>query len=563
MAGAMTIGTFGGGTRRVAYQQAVAKLAAVRATRQVLDQRDGETRQLLAFDVSGRSARVAVAVGDVDRAGHVAVSFPGSRRPSNATSSAPTASRRTSWPSLAGPPAWWTTAVRSRSSAGWPTTSRRPPTRCAPATRWSCGPAPKPARHHWRPSFTALPPDRHLTLVGHSYGSRPPGSRSRAATPASTTSWSSAHPASAPTTVPTFGPARPRPRPRSRRRPGGRPRLVRARPQRAARCRPAQCRRRRSPRRRGREAVPGPQRLSGPRHHQSVERRGCRRRGADRASGSAAGQLVVGQRRDLRRGRRDSSNRWSSHPDTSDRASSRPITALAQREHLCVVGPDEALHRVRVVRHRRAYAGNRPRRHRDADPGAADEQCPVGLTGGDQLPGGHPDVAGSRCPRRTPTPTSTTESTRGSASRSARSASLYAYPAESLPTTIRQPTSLTVRTPRRGEHAGDGAHADPDDTAPGSGVPTDRAASGRARPTFGDSNAVASAPVTAAPTAVSHADARSRPAVVSRSRESVNGITASSRVLSPADALPRSNMDCRYARTASATLVGSGRRPFW
>ena len=73
----MTIGTFGGGTRRVAYQQAVAKLAAVRATRQVLDQRDGETRQLLAFDVSGRSARVAVAVGDVDRAGHVAVVVPG------------------------------------------------------------------------------------------------------------------------------------------------------------------------------------------------------------------------------------------------------------------------------------------------------------------------------------------------------------------------------------------------------------------------------------------------------------------------------------------------------
>ena len=77
LAGAMTIGTFGGGTRRVAYQQAVAKLAAVRATRQVLGQRDGERRQLLAFDVSGRSARVAVAVGDVDRAGHVAVVVPG------------------------------------------------------------------------------------------------------------------------------------------------------------------------------------------------------------------------------------------------------------------------------------------------------------------------------------------------------------------------------------------------------------------------------------------------------------------------------------------------------
>jgi uncharacterized protein YukE len=75
--GAVTIGTFGGGTRRLAYQQAVAKLAAVRATRQVLDQRDGRTRQLLAVDVTGRTARVAVAVGDVDRAAHVAVVVPG------------------------------------------------------------------------------------------------------------------------------------------------------------------------------------------------------------------------------------------------------------------------------------------------------------------------------------------------------------------------------------------------------------------------------------------------------------------------------------------------------
>ena len=75
--GAVTVGTFGGGTRRLAYQQAVAKLAAVRATRQVLDQRDGRTRQLLAVDVTGRTARLAVAVGDVDRAAHVAVVVPG------------------------------------------------------------------------------------------------------------------------------------------------------------------------------------------------------------------------------------------------------------------------------------------------------------------------------------------------------------------------------------------------------------------------------------------------------------------------------------------------------
>ncbi len=74
---AVTIGTFGGGTGRVAYQQAVAKLAAVRATRQVLDQGDARARQLLTVDVSGRTARVAVAVGDVDRAAHVAVVVPG------------------------------------------------------------------------------------------------------------------------------------------------------------------------------------------------------------------------------------------------------------------------------------------------------------------------------------------------------------------------------------------------------------------------------------------------------------------------------------------------------
>jgi pimeloyl-ACP methyl ester carboxylesterase len=77
LAGAATIGTFGGGSRRVAYQRALAKLAAVRATRQVLAQEDGRVRQLLAFDVSGRSARAAVSVGDVDRAGHVAVVVPG------------------------------------------------------------------------------------------------------------------------------------------------------------------------------------------------------------------------------------------------------------------------------------------------------------------------------------------------------------------------------------------------------------------------------------------------------------------------------------------------------
>ena len=74
---AATIGTFGGGSRRIAYQQAVAKLAAVRATRQVINQQDGHLRQLLVFDVSGRSARVAVTLGDVNQAQHVAVVVPG------------------------------------------------------------------------------------------------------------------------------------------------------------------------------------------------------------------------------------------------------------------------------------------------------------------------------------------------------------------------------------------------------------------------------------------------------------------------------------------------------
>ena len=77
LAGEVTIGTFGGGSKRVAYQQAVGKLTAVKQTRQVLDQHDGRQRQLLIFDVSGRGARVAVSVGDVDRADHVAVVVPG------------------------------------------------------------------------------------------------------------------------------------------------------------------------------------------------------------------------------------------------------------------------------------------------------------------------------------------------------------------------------------------------------------------------------------------------------------------------------------------------------
>lgn len=77
LAGAATIGTLGGGARRVEYAQVVAKLEVIRAVRQVLAVRDGQERQLLALDLTGRSGKVAVAVGDVDTASHVAVLVPG------------------------------------------------------------------------------------------------------------------------------------------------------------------------------------------------------------------------------------------------------------------------------------------------------------------------------------------------------------------------------------------------------------------------------------------------------------------------------------------------------
>ncbi len=70
---AATIGAAGGGARRVEYAQTVSKLAALRAVRQVLGATDGQVRQLLLVDMSGRDAKVAVSVGDVDRAEHVAV----------------------------------------------------------------------------------------------------------------------------------------------------------------------------------------------------------------------------------------------------------------------------------------------------------------------------------------------------------------------------------------------------------------------------------------------------------------------------------------------------------
>ncbi len=62
-----------GGTSAQTYSQVVAMLASVRAVREVLGRRDGRARQLLVLDTRGRLAEAAVATGDVDRAGHVAV----------------------------------------------------------------------------------------------------------------------------------------------------------------------------------------------------------------------------------------------------------------------------------------------------------------------------------------------------------------------------------------------------------------------------------------------------------------------------------------------------------
>jgi hypothetical protein len=62
---------------RAAYRQVQAEQEALAAVAEVLDAQDDQARQLLVLDLSGPAPRAAVAVGDVDRADHVAVVVPG------------------------------------------------------------------------------------------------------------------------------------------------------------------------------------------------------------------------------------------------------------------------------------------------------------------------------------------------------------------------------------------------------------------------------------------------------------------------------------------------------
>ena len=77
LAGAATVGTLPGPSRRAAYLEARSKLMAVEEVATVLRQTDGRQRQLLVLDASGRSVKAAVAVGDVDGADHLAIVVPG------------------------------------------------------------------------------------------------------------------------------------------------------------------------------------------------------------------------------------------------------------------------------------------------------------------------------------------------------------------------------------------------------------------------------------------------------------------------------------------------------
>jgi hypothetical protein len=175
LAGQMTIGTFGGGSKRVAYQQAVGKLAAVRQTRGVLDQHDGRQRQLLVFDVSGRSARVAVSVGDVDRADHVAVVVPGFTTTvqrdlaGSDRLSAELADQTRHAATLIGDRR--EVAVVSWLAYDIPQTSDTLNSGHSVALRQSA----EAGARSLADFLQGVPPERHLTVVGHSYGSTTAG----------------------------------------------------------------------------------------------------------------------------------------------------------------------------------------------------------------------------------------------------------------------------------------------------------------------------------------------------------------------------------------------------
>ncbi|MEP6651043.1 MAG: alpha/beta hydrolase [Lapillicoccus sp.] len=175
LAGMTTIGTFGGGTRRVAYQQAVAKLDAVRATKQVLDQQDGRARQLLAFDGSGRSARVAVSVGDLDGAAHVAVVVPGfTTTVERDLGGADRVSADLA--DQAGRAAGLIGDRRDVAVVSW---LGYDIPQAADTLRSSHSVVLRESAEAGAASLAAflkgVPPDRHLTLVGHSYGSTTAG----------------------------------------------------------------------------------------------------------------------------------------------------------------------------------------------------------------------------------------------------------------------------------------------------------------------------------------------------------------------------------------------------
>lgn len=170
LAGAATVGTMDGPNGRAAYLQVRGKLAAVQAVAQVLDQADGRRRQLLVFDTSGRSAKAGVAVGDVDRAEHVAVVVPGfttTVQGDLAGADAAAADLRD---------------VARRESMGWGDRGE------VAVVSWLGYDAPQVAdslRTHsvvlrasaeagateLNPFLRGLPADAHVTVVGHSYGS--------------------------------------------------------------------------------------------------------------------------------------------------------------------------------------------------------------------------------------------------------------------------------------------------------------------------------------------------------------------------------------------------------